>query len=247
MMKTKILLIFAAAMLATFSVFAQTPKVVTLKAANVSSTDGPHSISAKLNGMVNPMGTNCTVSFEYGLTTSYGDSIVANPGNVSGNGDNLVNANVTLNYVDIGQDKILHFRLKVVNGNGTYYGRDFVASPQFLMRDVGIFATCSDSYTMANYDLVNNSNTDVYLDYVSGTYSGTVIIGSHQTQQIFVAKSAFCNFSYHYTLTRQIYTNDQFCSDQPASWTKVYVTAVGTVGPGTQSQLFKVENYNTEL
>jgi len=237
-------------LLFTVPVFAQTPTVLTLKASGVSSTETPEgssqlSVSATLNGAVNANGTNCTVSFEYGNTTSYGNTVAV--GTVTGSGDNGVNAAVTLNYTDTGpQERLIHYRVKVTNENGTYYGRDFVATPIFLMRDFWIDPPCSDSPTMANYDLTNNKyGVDfVTIYYVSGTYSGSALVASRQVQQIFVGKGAICSFYYRNTITRQIFTNDQTCSETAATWTKVFVTAVGTVGSGTQSQLFKVENAN---
>ncbi len=249
----KIKIFFAALIISIFNIIlsAQTPIVLTLKASGVSSTETPEgspnlSVSATLNGAVNANGTNCTVSFEYGNTTSYGNTIAASPGTVTGNGDNAVNAAVTINYTDTGpQERLIHYRVKVTNENGTYYGRDFVANPIFLMRDFGIYPTCSDHSTRANYDLTNNNGSaDFIIDYVSGTYSWSAVVGSRQVQQIFVDKGAICSFYYNNTITRQIITNDQTCSEQPATWTKVFMSAVGTVGPGNQSQLFKVENAN---
>lgn len=231
---------------------AQTPTLLTLKASGVSSTETPEgspniSVSATLNGTVNANGTNCTVSFEYGNTTSYGNTIAASPATVTASGDNAVNAAVTFNYTDTGpQERLIHYRVKVTNENGTYYGRDFVANPIFVMRNVTISAPCSDDPTMAYYDLTNNNgSTDLTISCRSGIdYSGSVIIGSGQSQQFYVGKGAICSFYYRNTITRQILTNDQFCSETAATWTKVFMTAVGTVGPGSQSQLFKLENFN---
>lgn len=138
-MKGKIYLTTIIVLLSSLSFFAQTPTVLTLKASGVSSTETPEgsshlSVSATLNGAVNANNTNCTVSFEYGNTTSYGNTIAANPGTVTGSGDNAVNAAVTINYTYTSstQERLIHYRLKVVNENGTYYGRDFTAIPIHL-------------------------------------------------------------------------------------------------------------------
>ncbi len=51
--------------------------------------------AATLNGIVNANGTNTTISFEYGPTTSYGTSIAATPSSASGTTDVAVNRRIT--------------------------------------------------------------------------------------------------------------------------------------------------------
>jgi len=238
------------ALLLAMTITAQTPTVLTLKASGVSSTEIPEgsshiSISAALKGAVNANGTNCTVSFEYGLTTSYGNTIDASPGTVTGSVDNAINAAVTLNYTHIGQeDRIIHYRLKVVNENGTYYGRDFVATPMDITRNIGTFGQCSDSPTIIFFDVMNNNSTDITLQYTDnqGT-SGSVIVGTHQTQQIAIHKNSVCSFNFHYTLFRQVLTNDQLCSETPLLRQKVFMTATGRIA--SDKLIYRIENVNS--
>ena len=247
-MKTKIF--FAALIISIFNImlFAQTPIVLTLKASGVSSTQTPEgsaniSISATLNGAVNANGTNCTVSFEYGLSTSYGNTISANPGTVTGNSGYGVSASVNMNYVTTGQDRIIHYRLKVTNEFGTYYGRDFTAMPIDPTRNIAIIATCSDSPTMANFDMKNNNLLDVTVDYNAGaSFTGSVIIGAYQVQQIFIPKQSVCSFSYHFNLFRQVLTNDQLCSETVLPRQKIFMTATGKIA--SDKLMYRIENGN---
>ncbi len=92
------------------------PTVTSSTASNVSS------ITATLNGTVNPNGTSTTVTFEYGLTTSYGSSIAATLAPVSGSSELAVSA--TLNVLTPGAT--YHYRLVGVNGVGTSNGTDMI-------------------------------------------------------------------------------------------------------------------------
>ncbi|MFA6979290.1 MAG: T9SS type A sorting domain-containing protein [Ignavibacteriaceae bacterium] len=249
-MKTKIF--FSALIILIFNIMlnAQTPIVLTLKASGVSSTETPEgsshlSVSATLNGAVNANYTNCSVSFEYGLTTSYGNSIAANPANVTGDYGYAVNAAVTINYTHTSstQERLIHYRLKVTNENGTYYGRDFTAIPIHRTRNIFIRATCSDSQTLANFDMENNDQSEVTVNYNAGDgYTGNVIIGSHQTQQIFAPKGSVCAFYYANNLFLQVLTNDQICSETQLARQRVWMTATGAIA--SDKFMFRIENGN---
>ncbi|MBI3123887.1 MAG: T9SS type A sorting domain-containing protein [Ignavibacteriales bacterium] len=250
-MKGKIYLTTIIVLLSSLSFFAQTPTVLTLKASGVSSTQTPEGspnifITATLNGAVNANGTNCTVSFEYGNTTSYGNTIAASPGTVTGSGDNAINAAVTINYTHTSstQERLIHYRLKVVNENGTYYGRDFTAIPIDRTRNIFISAPCLDSQTMANFDMANyNQSFDLTVNYNAGAgYTGNVIIGSYQTQQIFVPKGSVCAFYYANNLFLQVLTNDQICSETQLARQKVWMTATGAIA--SDKFMFRIENGN---
>jgi hypothetical protein len=249
-MKTKIF--FAALIISIFNImlFAQTPTVLTLKASGVSSTEIPEAssnirISAALNGTVNANGTNCTVSFEYGNTTSYGNTVSASPGTVTGSVDNAINAAVTLNYTYTGpQERLIHYRLKVVNENGTYYGRDFIATAIDPTRNIFISATCTDSETWAYFDVMNNNSFEITVNYSAGaSYTGSVIIGTNQVQQVFVGKGSICSFYYHYTLFKQVFTNDQPCSETQLPKQKIFMTATGKIA--SDKMMYRIENSNS--
>ena len=91
------------------------PVVSTNSATDVISN------SAKLQGTVNPKGSNATVQFEYGTTTSYGSTITATQSPVSGN----YNLNVNGEIADLNANTTYHFRIKATNSSGTVYGSDF--------------------------------------------------------------------------------------------------------------------------
>jgi Concanavalin A-like lectin/glucanases superfamily len=97
----------------------------TTSSPSVITTDG-----ATLNGIVNANYLSTTVTFEYGITTNYGNSIAAAQSPFSGNTNNNVNATIT----GLTEWAIYHFRIKAVNELGTSYGVDmsFIVFPNLI-------------------------------------------------------------------------------------------------------------------
>ena len=95
------------------------PTVTTGSATSVSST------SATLNGTVNPNGASTTVSFDYGLTTGYGNSATASQSPLTGTSTQNVSALIS----GLNPGSTYHFRVKATNTGGTTYGSDRTFSP----------------------------------------------------------------------------------------------------------------------
>ncbi len=93
---------------------AQPPTVVTMPATEITS------VSATLNGTVNANTLNTTVSFEWGLTNSYGNTVSAIPSSVSGNITTEVEAPIS----GLTLNTIYHFRVNGTNLAGTSHGED---------------------------------------------------------------------------------------------------------------------------
>ena len=83
------------------------PVVITRPATNVAS------FSATLNGSLNPRGSTTSVSFQYGLTTSYGHTTPMQTQN--GNAVQAISANVS----GLSASHTYHFRIVAHNGGGT--------------------------------------------------------------------------------------------------------------------------------
>lgn len=98
----------------TFTTMAAPPTVITTAATSITSN------SATLNGSVNANGGLTTVSFEYGLTTSYGTTAAATPGSVNG----LVAINVLNAISGLTPYTTYHYRVFATNESGTIYGND---------------------------------------------------------------------------------------------------------------------------
>lgn len=100
----------------TFTTGANPPTVTTNAATNIGN------FTAQLNGTVNANGQSTTVTFQWGLNTSYGNTINATPGTVTGNNPTAVLANLSgLEY-----NTTYHFRCVGSSTPGTTYGADQV-------------------------------------------------------------------------------------------------------------------------
>ncbi len=90
------------------------PVALTYPATNIYSS------GATLNGNVNPNSALTSVSFEYGLTTSYGSTIVASPASINGSTPSEV-----FTYLNgLSLNTVYHYRVKAVNSSGTSFGDD---------------------------------------------------------------------------------------------------------------------------
>jgi hypothetical protein len=76
--------------------------------------------AATLNGTVNANNNLTTVSFDYGLTTSYGGTVAGIPTQVNGTTNTSVSANIT----GLQCGTLYHYRVNGVNSTGTANGND---------------------------------------------------------------------------------------------------------------------------
>jgi hypothetical protein len=90
------------------------PSVTTLAATNITGA------TATLNGSVNANGTSTTVSFNWGLTAAYGNTVAATPNTVTGATPTPVLANLT----GLLPVTTYHFRCTGTNSVGTTNGND---------------------------------------------------------------------------------------------------------------------------
>jgi hypothetical protein len=91
----------------------EVPNATTEAATNISAT------GATLNGTVYSSGLPTIVTFEYGITTSYGQEITAVQSPVTGN------ASIEVSAILTGlTEGTYHFRVKTINSVGTVYGDD---------------------------------------------------------------------------------------------------------------------------
>src|SRR5436190_1885915 len=88
------------------------PAVTTNPATNVAS------VSATLNGSVNPRGSTTTVYFQWGTTTSYGHTTPVQT--QTGNTSRPINANIS----GLSASHLYHFRIVATNNGGTSFGAD---------------------------------------------------------------------------------------------------------------------------
>ena len=115
-----------------------------------------------LNGEVNPQGSTSTFEFEYGLTTSYGQTINTTPASSSASSAVTVFANVT----GLTPGTTYHYRLKSTNTAGDAFGSDKTFTTQipggvaganlWLKADTGVRSSAT---TLNSWEDLTGTNT----------------------------------------------------------------------------------------
>lgn len=138
----------------SFTTFGESPASGNSAATNVTPT------SATLNGTVNPNYLSTTISFEYGITTSYGTTVTAIQSPLTGNALTVVSADIT----SLAPGTIYHYRIKADNSLGTTYGDDMT------------FTTLGDKPAAITLTFTNVSATSAKLNAtVNPNFLSTVV------------------------------------------------------------------------
>jgi len=104
-------------------------------AAPTATTDAATGVSttgATLNGTINANNQSTTVTFEYGLTTSYGSTVTATPGIVTG----ITDTSVSYLLTGLSPNTLYHYRVLGQNGSGTTSGSDMTFTTGGGLADV---------------------------------------------------------------------------------------------------------------
>ena len=136
----------------SFTTFSVTPPVITTTDATLVTNT-----TATLNGSVNANKISTTVTFDYGLTTSYVSSVTASPSPVSGSTSTNVSAKI--NGLVSGQT--YHFRIKGSGGPGIYNGNDMTFNTTVKDPDGNIYTTVTIGTQIW---MKENLNTTKYSD-----------------------------------------------------------------------------------
>ncbi len=205
------------------------PTAVTAAASSVTSS------SATLNGNLAGLGgaTNATVSFEWGLTASYGNTTNgqarSSPGNFSASISGL------------SQNTTYHFRAKVV-GNDTTYGNDFTLTTPTVAPSVSSIAATGISTTSAMLNgsltsLGSSSSVTVSFEWGLTTSYGSTTNnqGLSNPSNLYAAISGLtANTTYHYRAkavgSSTVYGSDRQFTTQSTGGNPVEINK--TVGTG---------------
>ena len=148
------------------------PPAATTSAATSKSTTG-----ATLNGTVNANNTSTTVTFEYGTTTSYGQTVTASPSSVEG----MTNTDVSASITGLTAGTSYHFRVKAVNSVGTTYGSDMTFTTEGLAPTATTLDATNKTTTGATLNASINANmasTTVTFEYGTTTSYGQTVTAS---------------------------------------------------------------------
>lgn len=141
------------------------PTVITLAATSVAGT------TAVLNGSVNANNASTAVTFNYGLTTAYGNTMTATPSPILGNTPTPVLANL----VGLIPGTTYHFRASGTNVAGTTNGSDLTFTTPLIPPTVITNAATNVLNTTAQLNgtiVANNILTTVSFDWGPTTAYG---------------------------------------------------------------------------
>jgi hypothetical protein len=152
----------------TFTTLCTAPSATTTSATVVGTN------LATLNGIVNANNFLTSITFEYGTTTSYGSSVSASPGSVTGTSNTSVNAGIT----GLSPNTLYHFRIKTSSCGGNVDGNDLTfttlcAAPSAV---TNVPTNVSSSSSTINGSVnANNSSTSVTFEYGTTLSYGTSV------------------------------------------------------------------------
>jgi hypothetical protein len=173
----------------TFATLGGPPQTYPYNATDILST------SATFVGYVDPNYSSATVTFEYGITDSYGQDAAAIQSPLTGGGSYV---EVTRNITGLAVGSTYHFRIKAVNALGTTYSSDMT------------FTTLGGPPQTYPYNATNILTTSATLvGYVDPNYSSTTITFEYGTtenygQSIVAAQSPLTGGGSYVEVTRNI-------------------------------------------
>ena len=184
----------------TFTSSGLAPAATSQAATNISSN------GATLNGTVNANEIAATVTFEYGTSTSYGQTISPVPDQVTGNTVTNVSAAIT----GLSPGITYHFRIKAVNSLGTTYSDDLVFTTPGLVPIATTQAAINLSATGATLSgtvNANGSSTSVSFEYGTSTSYGHTatpvldqITGNYNVTEYAAITGLTQNTTYHFRI-----------------------------------------------
>jgi plastocyanin len=208
-----------------------TPVVATNPATKVAA------FSATLNGSVNPRGATTMVSFQYGLTTSYGSTTAMQTQN--GNTTRPVSANVA----GLLANHTYHFRIVAHNNGGTSFGPDRIFT---TLTATGLpVASTNPATLIASFSATLNGSVDPHglTTTVSFQYGTTTAYGSTtpmQTQTGSTYRDIAANISglspntlYHFRIVATNSVGTRSGSDKTFTTLGVTGAPVATTNPAT--------------
>lgn len=161
----------------SFTTFSLTPPVITTTDANLVTNT-----AATLNGIVDANNISTTVTFDYGLTTSYVSSVLASPSPVEGSSSTNVSAKIS----GLVSGQTYHFRVKGSGGSGTYNGNDMTFTTTVKDLDGNIYPTVTIG---SQIWMKENLKTTKYSD------DSNIQNVTDNTTWISLNSGAYCDFS----------------------------------------------------
>jgi hypothetical protein len=205
--------------------------------AKTESATSVTTVSATLNATVNANSLSTTVTFEYGTTIGYGNTVTAVPNPVSGGTPTAV----TYGLTGLSPNTTYHFRVKAVSTGGTVYGDDktfvtYCTSPSATTNPPTLVH--AGGSTLNGTVNGNGFSTVTTFEYgLTATYGNTIaaaqspVTGSEDVNVNAAVSGLTSNTLYHYRVKAEN------CSPAPAFGSDMTLTTLATVTTGTVSAI----------
>jgi hypothetical protein len=136
--------------------------ITTNPATNVTA------VSATLNAAVNPNGLSTTAYFQWGISTSYGNTTSSQS---IGYGTN--NVDITADLTGLSQGTIYYYRVVAGNAGGTDYGSDLSFTTTSAASNISVYPASQD---FAGINVGSSSSPQIFT--ISNTGNSNLVIGS---------------------------------------------------------------------
>ncbi len=163
--------------------------------------------TATINAKIKPLNNNCTITFEYGTSLSYGSTTDAIPNQVAGETETPVYANLN----NLQANTLYNFRVKASSNTGVAYGENITfttknfSPPTIEITNPSITETSATLYAQVN---ANGNNTTATFNYGTTTSYGNTaatipatITGSVATNVAATITGLTPGITYNYKLT----------------------------------------------
>ena len=213
------------------------PTVTTSAASSVGSS------TATLNGIVNANGLSTAITFEYGLTTSYGTTATAAQSPLATSASTTVTAAI----MGLAASTVYHVRIKAVNGVGTSYGSDvsFTTIAVGAQQAPSVTTDAATSITSTTVTLngtinANGATSNTSFEYGLTTAYGTVassspvnVTGSTNTSVTLALTGLTASTTYHFRAKSVNTGGTTTGSDQSFTTSAAAVEGISSVSPSS--------------
>ncbi len=213
------------------------PTVATTAASSVGSS------TAALNGTVNANGQSTTISFEYGLTTSYGSTGTASPATLA----TSAVTNITAPITGLTPTTTYHFRIKAVNNLGTSYGSDLSLTTTAIGAQLAPTVTPTAASALATTTAsingtvnANGASTGVTFEYgLTASYGSTAtaspatVSGNTATAVTTALTGLTASTTYHFRVKAVNTGGTSYGADTSFTTTTATTQGIASVSPNT--------------
>lgn len=226
----------------TFTTLGQIPDAKISNATNVGDSN------ATLNGTVHPQNDTTTITFQYGLTTSYGTDIAATQSPLAADPSPVA---VSLPISGLISGLTYHYRIRAVNTAGTQYSADMTFVARFALPMATTDAALPVLITTATLNGTVNAygvSTTITFEYGLDTNYGKIVTAAQSPLSTYtdtavsaVISGLVSNTIYRYRVIASNASSVENGADMTFTtldnWSRLNITREENLGTGTVTSI----------